>query len=129
LISTLVEHADRRYPMPWSVIGARLAENWSETSFGLDFVYMQDVDGGSRVRHVGFAQIEQQSQSANPSTTGIVAKQYLRLMYGCLIHARDIANKLAIEAPPRLFTDTVAAPPSPSPTPDVSPASGQDEPT
>jgi hypothetical protein len=104
LMSELVLQADRRYQMPWSITGAVIAEDWGATC-GFDFVYGLPDPPLMHDRKVGLAKIRGDSESANPSTTGAKTVGYVLYVGGCLFHARDIANKLANEAPAGLFAD------------------------
>jgi hypothetical protein len=106
LVSKLVQQADRHYQMPWSVIGAVVAEEWAATC-GFDFVYGLDPQGGMPMhdRKVGLAHIRGDSESANRSTTGAITAGYIKYVCSCLHHAADTANRLANEAPAELFAD------------------------
>lgn len=97
-MSKLIQQADRDYPIPYSVLAARVAEDWAE-SCGIDFIQMQDLDGGATVTHVGLASIQQHSIAADPYTTGVVALSYWICATESLSHAADIATNLASEVP------------------------------
>lgn len=100
LVSELVQQADRRYQMPWSVVEAVVVRDWAGVC-GIDFVYQASMHDTK----VGLAQIRAESASANRQTTGAHTHGYLKWVRDCLQHAAAIARNLAAESPAALFVD------------------------
>jgi hypothetical protein len=104
LINAFLQQIDRHHAMPESALCASISTEFANTC-GVDFSNMQDLDGGSKNRHVGLARIRQLSQSENPYTTGIFSEAYLKVACECVFRTMVIAECISREALPDLLSD------------------------
>lgn len=105
LIDAFVQQADRHCSMPETSLLASISKEFAKTC-GVDFNNMQDLQGGSKNRHVGLAKIRQLSESENPQTTGLFSESYLKVACECVYRTSQIAASIAREAPSGLLSDT-----------------------
>lgn len=104
LIDAFVQQADRHYVMPETALAAAISREFANTC-GFEFTYMQQLGGGSHVRHVGLANIRQESESANPVTTGVFSQNYLKVALDCVYRSSMIAESISREAPSSFLSD------------------------
>lgn len=97
-IRRMIEQIDRSYPIPWTLIKAHLAEDWSERC-GIDFYYAELSVVPVQRRYIGLGQIAEQSRGTN-STTKVHRRDYLACAAGSVSNAQSILKQLMREIPP-----------------------------
>lgn len=114
-IRRMIEQVDRWHPIPWTVIRANLAEDWSERC-GIDFYYAQPSGAPIQRRYVGLGRIAELSRGTN-STTKVHRRDYLACVLVCLRDAQSLLKQLMEEIPsdfrlPQNATSRAAGPAS-----------------